>query len=497
MYKIKFKAIPTKQEADIRKEIVGIIENLKEKFGGDNRGFNFEMDEKDGFVFDVVSDGYTATDLLVQFDKQVRVMLGKKFKITIKDIEILDYIIEGELEKLPKEKFELPFVEDIIFKDGKFTLKYVDFDFGNLKKQYVEKTIKLIREKIAMEDYEGKGEFKKCLWEGTQRNCEYNGDPAVDLEEMGWIKRTEAKGQFIYGRKFTALVNVIKELLIENIYSKLGFYEMGFPKFEPWIVPEKSGHAKNIYPEAYFVSVPKNSDPKSWQDVMDLYAITGEIPEEKIREKSSCVGIMSYAQCPPFWPFLKNRIIDKETLPLLVYDWSGATYRNESGGTHGIDRLEEFNRIETLYVGTREQIVDVWKKLKEEFVKFYDEVLDLEIKVYSVAPWWMAHAGVKTDKGGEDYGTFDIDAYLPYRGGRDREWLEIQNVSSNGDKYPKAWNVKEKNQDILWSGCAGTGIQRVMVAFLAQKGLDIEKWPKIIQERFKEKTKGINNLKFY
>jgi seryl-tRNA synthetase len=290
---------------------------------------------------------------------------------------------------------------------------------------------------------------------------------------------------------------VIKELYIENVFKKIGFFEMAFPKFEPWAVPMRSGHAKNVYPNAYFVSVPKSSSTEDWQDVMDLYEITGEVREDMIREKSVCVGIMSFAQCPPFWPMIRGKVIDEANLPLLVYDWSGPTYRNEAGGTHGLDRLEEFNRVETLYVGTKEQVVETWRKLKDTYIKFYDGVLDIEVKVSSVTPWWMAHAGVRTASDNADIGTFDFDAYLPYRGDRTKEWLEIQNDSSNGEKYPKAFNVRAKSRDYLWSGCAGGSFQRIIVAFLAQKGLDPKNWPPIVREKFEEKTRGIKELKFY
>jgi seryl-tRNA synthetase len=206
---------------------------------------------------------------------------------------------------------------------------------------------------------------------------------------------------------------------------------------------------------------------------------------------------MSYAQCPPFWPYLKNKVIDEETLPLLTYDWSGPTYRNESGGIHGLDRLEEFHRIETLFVGTKEQVIETWQKLKDAFRKFYDETLDLELNIIKVTPWWMAHAGVRTEQGNEEVGTYDFETYLPYRGDRSKEWLEVGNDSSNGDKYPTAWNVKSRTQDILWSGCAGTSFERIIVSFLAQKGLDVKNWPKRVRGKYEEKIKNMKTLKFY
>ena len=485
---------------DIESITKEVIEELKEKFESRSKSFTYtSSSSKNGLKLNFKSEAqFTATDLLVQFEKQAKMRLGKQLKTGIKEFKIKHYKVMVEIDEKPKKEISVPFVESIDVKGKKCILIYKDLDFKELKDHYVEKTIKLVNNKALMQKYEGKEEAQEIVWEGKQRPVKYEGDPAVDLEKKDWIRRTSAKGQFVYGREFTALVNVLKELYIKHVYKPLNFKEMIFPKFEPWEVPKKSGHAKNIYPTAYFVNSPKDATPEYWEEVMDKFEITGEVDTELVKEKTDNVGIMSYAQCPPFWPYLENKIIDNESLPLLLYDWSGPTYRNESGGTHGLDRIEEFHRIETLWIGTLEEVLDAWKKLKDSFQEFYDEVLDMEIKVSQVAPWWMVHEGKKDLSEDADIGTYDFEAYLPYRGDRDKEWLEIQNVSSNGDKYPKGFQVKgRKSDDYLWSGCAGASFQRVIVAFLAQKGLEEKNWPKEVKELYKEKVEGITPLKLY
>ena len=77
---------------------------------------------------------------------------------------------------------------------------------------------------------------------------------------------------------------------------------------------------------------------------------------------------------------------------------------------------------------------------------------------------------------GSRVGTTDYEAYLPYN----KSWLEFQNVSINGDKYPTGFNVKIQSGVDCWSGCSGIGLERWTAAFLAQKGLDMEKWPEAV-----------------
>lgn len=478
----------TKEHVQILLELAGPLKEKGEITGHDVEGSTFTA---------TVGGERTITDFIVPLEKQAREQFGKRFKIGVKEATLPEYTITENMDQTPAKEVRIPFVHDIRF-DGKMvTLEYRNAPLKWVKDHYVEKSIKLIREKVWMHRYAGKEEYREYVWEGKERQVTYTGDPAEDLEKMHWIKRTEAKGQFVYGREFTALMQIMKDLFVEHVFRPLEFFEATFPKFEPWSIPKKSGHAKNIYPMAYFVSVPKNSSDEYWEDIKDHYAITGEIPIDDVVERITCAGLLSYAQCPPFWPYLENKTIDEGTLPLLVYDWSGPTYRNEAGGTHGLDRIEEFHRTEILFVGTKEHVVDIWQKLKDALTKLFDEVLDIEIRVAKVTPWWMAHAGINTASEDSDSGTYDFDAYLPYRGNREREWLEIQNDSSNGDKYPKAFRVRGRKGELLWSGCAGHSLERVIVAFLAQKGVDPAGWPEIVRERFEERTRGMVPLKYH
>ena len=441
-----------------------------------------------------------APDALLRVRNQLN-LLGAKIKVGIRKIEIKKLEVRGiELGREPKQQIKIAFyVDKVDVKGDKVDIIFspsltVDVIEGG----GVDKVIELVIEKAERQEYEGKAEIKKLLWESKERKMFSDKDPSTELERMKWIRRTHSKGQFVYGRNFTSLVNALREIMIENLYNPLGFMEMIFPKFEPWDVPKKSGHAKSIYPDAYFVMVPKVSNPKEWEEAMDYFRITGEIDKESIMRKVDSVGILSYAQCPPFWQFLEGKVVRADTsLPLKVYDWSGPTYRNEAGGTHGIARVEEFHRAETLFIGSPEQVKEIAKKVEEKLTFIFDELLELETKKYSVVPWWMAQEGDKklSDNALEGVGTVDFEAYLPYRGEREKsEWLEIQNISIIGDKYPKAFSVKSSKGE-LWSGCGGGSFERWICAFLAQKGFERDKWPNEVRKRAKL-VDELNEVKF-
>jgi seryl-tRNA synthetase len=294
--------------------------------------------------------------------------------------------------------------------------------------------------------------------------------------EHGWIKHAPARGQWIFGPQAVQLFRAFETIVMREIISPLGFSEMIFPKMVPWEVWMRSGHAKGIYPEVYYICTPKTRDPAYWEDVSDYFKVTGEVWVDEIRKRiDGPIGGMCYAQCPPFWPFVQGETLANDCLPARVFDRSGTSHRYESGGIHGIERVDEFHRIEILWLGTAEQTVDIAEKLHGAYHRVFENILELE---------WRS-AKVRLVHGPE--GMVGVISAVRSRTTTDcrpisynESWLEFQNVSINGDKYPKGFNVKIQSGADCWSGCSGIGLERWTAAFLAQKGLKPEDWPEMV-----------------
>jgi len=121
-----------------------------------------------------------------------------------------------------------------------------------------------------------------------------------------------------------------------------------------------------------------------------------------------------------------------------------------------------------------------------------DQVLEIEWRMAWVTPWFYEQSGAihESKEGIIDInrpGTVDFEAWLPYRGEReeDRNWLEIGNISIHGTKFTEPFKIKHNKGETLWSGCSGFGSERWLVALLAQKGFDVDDWPKKFVEYVK------------
>ena len=468
---------------------------LLQKGAPDGQGAHLTTWKLEGNRIDLVIDSdrfVRAHDALLRLRRPLSELLGKQFRIGVRGLDVSRFDIEVESERSIAHK--IPYVREIRHENGRLFLSLDVGPEGSLGQSEIEnripdRIISLLEEKL--QTYGGKTEHWELLWESPAREPKFNRDPTDEMQKVGWIKHGSSRGQWIYGPQATAVFRAFERIVLEEILRPLAYREMIFPKLDTWDVWKKSGHAQGVYPEIYFVCPPKTRDPAFWEEVMDYYKVTHEVPLELVKEKIDVpIGGMCYAQCPTFWGFLQGMTLPNEELPICVFDRSGTSHRYESGGIHGIERVDEFHRIEIVWLGTKEQVLAEKEKLTACYKHIFEDILELTWRTAWVTPWFMAQEGKTGLSEMTGAGTVDYEAVLPYNG----NWIEFQNLSVNGEKYPKGFTVKAQSGEALWSGCSGVGLERWASAFLSQKGLEPENWPEAFRKYFGEMPKGIRFL---
>lgn len=461
--------------------VLDASDEVLSKGAPDGQGAKITAKSVKGSVVSLILESGTHVrphDALFRLKNFLSEKLGREHHVGVKEVKGTKYEMVFDVEAQPKESVLIPFAKKISFKDKTCTLIIEDLSEEFLRKNFVDRMISLVREKVSHQKFGTRTEHHRVVYEGKQNQVHYKADPSEELCARKWIKRTAHRNQFVFGPQVTELAEAVKRAYVEVVYKPLGFVEMMFPKIVDWSVWKKSGHARALYHSGfnpYLFITPKSADPAVWEEVSDKIKITGEIPLEDIMELLEPPrGGLAFAQCPPFWTFVEGETIASDSLPIKVFDWSGPTYRYESGGAHGFERVDELHRIETLWLGTPEQVHELNTKLKRRFRVLMEDVLELTMREAWVTPWFMEQKGA-VDDGEEEMivGTIDFEASLPYND----SWLEVQNCSNNGDSYPKAFNAKAQKGELA-SGCAGGSFERYLSAFLAQKGFDPDNWPK-------------------
>ena len=448
--------------------------------------------KKNSLCFHIVSGGNLRPhNILLNLKNNISKEFGKKHHIGIREIKIDSYNIDFDLEKKPLKKVSIPFA-DVKTKDKKVNLILKDVSDDFLQKNYIDRMITRVHEKVENQYYECKGEFWESIWESGEKNPIWNKDPTEEMSKLGWIQQGPTKGKWFFNPQAAVILKTMQNIAIEEVLKPLGFQEIIESFIVPFDVWLKTGHLEGMPGEFYYVSEPASRDADKLEHYVDLVKITKEIPIEELKKNlSEPKGGICYAQCPVIYWAFKGKTISEDSLPVLVYDKTAISARYESGGRHGIERVDEFHRIEPVYIGTREQLLKLREKFIDRYKHVFNKIFDLEWRMAWVTPWYMQQAGKIGDKSTQDTGTIDFEAYMPYRGDRKKsEWLEFQNLSILGDKYIKAFNIKAQKSE-LWSGCSGIGLERWTTAFLAQKGLDPDKWPKEFKKYLNKLPTGI------
>ncbi|MEM5793903.1 MAG: aminoacyl--tRNA ligase-related protein [Candidatus Aenigmatarchaeota archaeon] len=411
---------------------------------------------------------------------------GKDYGIGVRNIFVKYYEIRYTPKKLPKEKIQVkvPWFKDAEVKGNELMIKLQNLDSTALEDRYVERILRRVEEKIELQEYGGKAEHWELIWKSKEKKPVWDKDPSEEMEKLGWIKRFDT-GVWLYTPIPTKIFRTMQQIAIKEVIKPLKFEEVILPKVTPLEVWLRTGHVPGSSNSFFYVSKPLTYDQKFWEDFADYVKVTNKIPYEQLKEKLEPPRLgVCFAQCPPFYWYFEKKSLREEDLPIKVWDASGTSMRWEAGGLHGIERVCEFHRIELIWLGTKEQALEIREKLVERYKYVFEKILDIEWRMAWVTPWYMAQAGQvgETEK---EKGTIDFEAWLPFRGSRESsEWLEFQNITVAGTKFSDAWDFKTSSGKEVWSGCSGIGLERWVVAFLAQKGLDSKKWPREFAKRF-------------
>ncbi|MFI5415706.1 MAG: serine--tRNA ligase, partial [Candidatus Lutacidiplasmatales archaeon] len=328
-------------------------------------------------------------------------------------------------------------------------------------------------------------QYWALLQQSPRKEHTFREDPTEAMIQRHWVRNGPTKGKWFLGPRATHVLRAIRSIARTEVLDPLGFQEVVQPHHDSFDILLKTGHLEGLPGEFYYVAEPRTRDPKEWERFTDLVKITRQVPPEELAKLVGPPSAIScYAQCPTIYWWLSGRTLAERTLPVKVYDKTAISNRYESGGRHGLERVDEFHRIEPVYLGTPEQLLALREELMARYTRVFDEILQLEWRTAWVTPFYMQQSGgVGVEDATERIkGTIDFEAYLPYRGTReDSEWLEFQNLSIVGEKYTKAFTIRPQ-KGTLWSGCSGIGLERWTTAFLAQKGLDPEGWPAAFRE---------------
>ncbi len=434
--------------------------------------------------------------------KRLAETLGRKHRVGVRDLRIERYLVRMEFdEEVPDDLGYIPVADEVRVDGSTVELEFRELEEDLLRRHVVDRVIRLVR--WAVEVGEELPERVTKLEPGTvvdesgPREILFEGDVTEEAKRRGWVKEFPGRGQWIYSPPMAALLEALRDFFLENVTRKLGFEPALFPKLVPLEVMFRMRYLHGLPDGMYYVCPPKR-DPELFDDFKRELYVWNELNEEtlsSLKEKLRDPGfVLAPAQCEAFYELLRGEVLDADELPIKLYDCSGWTYRWEGGAAKGLERVNEFQRIEHVWIAEPEDAEEIREELLEATKRAADE-LELEWRVVVSDDPFYLEGRLLEDRDIElpDVPTYEFEVYLPFKGDRDSEdaWVSVGSFNVHGEHFVDGFGIKERSDRTLFTGCAGLGLTRWMVGLLAQKGFEIENWPEPIVKRIEERFGGL------
>lgn len=440
-----------------------------------------------------------AHDGILRIKKPLTELLGKKYHIGVRKIHADQYKIlipktedyQLNTDAATKLKDSSSHLTQFTTDDKNITLQMEDIDESSLRKQVVNRAIKQIinKEKTKTTDGEVSNELTNKVTKATPgeiiaKSPKFQTYPDGDVNErvveLGWVKKFSGRGQWFYGPPMVALQRALEKILVEEIVEKLGFQECLFPKLIPFSTMEKMRYFEGLPEGMYYCSAPKR-DPELFDKFRSELVLNQEVPVDLLKQGLKDPSyVLAPAQCEPFYEFLSHEVVNRDDLPLKLYDKSGWTYRWEAGGAKGLDRVHEFQRIELVWLSTPEEV----NNIRDQTLELSHELCNkLELEWYTEIgddPFYLE--GRKSESRNiefPDVPKYEMRLKIPGQ----EKGVAVVSANVHGTHFVEGFSIKEAHRDRIWTGCTGLGLTRWLFGFLAQKGFDTNNWPKIVQEK--------------
>lgn len=437
---------------------------------------------------------------LLQVKNLLAQALGRAHKIGVR--EVCAPRAEFRLKDVPDGEVEAAWTgvkpdqsSHVVHKGGQPALLLLqNLSEAELAPGYIDRLLKALKPAAEPPPSEGVP-YGHVLRASKPKKPRFSEEVAAACESRGWLKRFPGRAQWVLLPPAARLLYVLKELVVEKVLEPLKFEEAMFPKLIPIdVMARMPGYFEHL-PEGMFYASSPPREPEKFREFKQEASLKKEIRRDILKDLlPEPEYVLAPAQCEPFYQLFSKELVRAEDLPVKMFDASGWTYRSEGGGVEGLVRTTEFWRLESVWLGTPEQVVDIRDGVADRAYALADRTLGLEARMVVGAPFYAAPDAKDAVDVSESRAipTKDVEVWLPYRGTREEsDWLEVGAYTSARTKYVDSFHIKEAKGRDIWTGCGGFGLTRWMAGFLAQRGLDADGWPAEVRKRYGKALPGL------
>lgn len=298
----------------------------------------------------------------------------------------------------------------------------------------------------------------------------YEKDPHPYLESTAELFRYGA-GRYGLGPGLLALMNFFDREL-QKLTERFSAVHHQFPSLIGADVLERCRYLRS-FPHALTLVTHLREDLESVQS----FARSAQWDNDHLNCDAAAVSpiqcLLSPTVCFHCFAWLENTVQPKPTAITAL----GKCFRYESGNLEGLERLWDFTMREVIFVGPQAYVAEQREKVIAESISLLD-AWGLAYEIRSATdPFFIEDYATTTFQLAFDL-KFEVRANLPYK----KKSLAVGSFNLHQDFFGSSLNITSEPGRAAFTGCVGFGLERLVLAFIAQHGPDRSTWPEIVAQ---------------
>lgn len=363
-------------------------------------------------------------------------------------------------------------IEEITAEGGALRIVHRDsVDTGKMEEQ-----IRKLLRRFSSHEYA----FKQAIYFENRASVPYNGPIIAEMAERKIIRQLDP-GVYIFREPFTTLVRFLDDSIVRKIAAKFGAKHEYYPVVINGATLNKTNHFTSFPEHIQFVTHLR-------EDLSVIEAFSQAIKEAGGWSAETRVDLNAAAAKPQYMinPATCYHCYEGMQDEQLEGDGTIVTavskcHRYESGNHRDFGRLLDFTMREVIFVGKPDFVKE--NRLKSiELLKGLVTEWELDCHLENANdPFFTSDYEVKASFQRQQEMKFELRMTIPYLD----TTISVSSSNFHSNTFGNAFNIKAGKRPAV-TGCLAFGLERFILAFLAQYGLDESQWPKRFVEDFNE-----------
>ncbi len=305
-----------------------------------------------------------------------------------------------------------------------------------------------------------------------------------ELNREVFVNKVERDYHSLYETKIVhvfenGMISLQKEALFlykyfENIFRNIAIFiddqciEKSYPVILPINQYKKTGYLTNSPQYSMFCC--SACENIQMLEQLDKYADSEAI--EKYLNRPAYA--LSPSACFHTYLEYENQILDKNQ----TVTFTQSVFRNEGRFNYtDFGRLRDYHVREIVLLGNMEYVIEKRKKIVDQIITFIKEInLCGDISIASdpfIMPKMQKFKKIQVTEASK------YEMHLNYE---KEQKLSVASFNLHGTAFTHPFNIKIKECQEAVTGCVGFGLERWVLAFLKQYGVNVKNWPQKIKE---------------